>query len=383
MELPLTAGFVGSNRGLWFLRVLPSSVIALVVACSAPPVERTPASAVQAVESPIPIKVVIVAMFERGEDTGDRPGEFQYWVERLPLVERLPFPQGYRDLRLNREKGVLGLVTGIGTAKAAASVMALGLDERFDLSKAYWLVAGIAGVDPEDASVGSAAWAEWLVDADIAHEIDPREAPADWTTGYIPLRKSEPFELPMPENTEGAVYRLDPQLVDWAYRLTRDVELPDTDTLQEFRALYSGHPAARRSPFVLKGDQLAGSTYWHGELLNDWANDWVAYWTEGEGNFVTSGMEDTGTGQALLFSGPGWTRRCRPSVGAAHRQQLHDAVPGRHRPREPGEGEAARWQGLHGLPAGPRSGLAHRQPGRRGAGGRLGSLSRPPAVHRW
>jgi purine nucleoside permease len=30
----------------------------------------------------IPVKVVVVAMFELGADTGDRPGELQYWVER-------------------------------------------------------------------------------------------------------------------------------------------------------------------------------------------------------------------------------------------------------------------------------------------------------------
>ena len=29
---------------------------------------------------PIQVKVVIVAMFEVGADTGDQPGELQYWV---------------------------------------------------------------------------------------------------------------------------------------------------------------------------------------------------------------------------------------------------------------------------------------------------------------
>src|SRR5271156_3518620 len=91
----------------------------------------------------IPIKVVVVTMFERGADTGDDPGEFQYWVEREKLDRVLPFPAGYHDLRTNGQ-GVLGMVTGIGTAKAAASVMALGLDPRFDLRQAYWVVAGIA-----------------------------------------------------------------------------------------------------------------------------------------------------------------------------------------------------------------------------------------------
>ena len=39
--------------------------------------------------TPIPIKVVIVAMYEQGDDTGDAPGEFQYWVEREHLDQVL------------------------------------------------------------------------------------------------------------------------------------------------------------------------------------------------------------------------------------------------------------------------------------------------------
>ena len=70
---------------------------------------------------PIPVKVVVVAMFERGDDKGDTPGEFQHWVEREHLDQIFPFPVGYHYLRMNRD-GVLGLLTGVGTAKAAASV---------------------------------------------------------------------------------------------------------------------------------------------------------------------------------------------------------------------------------------------------------------------
>src|SRR5882724_1936354 len=99
--------------------------------------------------SPIHVKVVVVAMFEVGEDTGDIPGEYQLWVEREHLDQVLPLSSGYRHVRMNKE-GVLGMVTGVGTAKAAASVMALGLDARFDLSKAFWIVAGIGGGDPAD-----------------------------------------------------------------------------------------------------------------------------------------------------------------------------------------------------------------------------------------
>jgi purine nucleoside permease len=238
-------------------------------------------------------------MFEIGADTGDRPGELQYWVERGKFDRVLPFPQGYHDLRMN-DQGVLVMLTGMGTAKAAAAIMALGIDPRFDLTKAYWLVAGIAGIDPADGSLGSAAWAEWVVDGDIGYEIDAREIPKDWKTGYVPFRKSMPYELPLIAPNNGEAYHLNAALVDWAFRLTQNVPLLDTNAMQQERATYPS-PNAQRPPFVLKGDTLASSTFWHGKLMNQWANDWVQYHTGGKGNYVTTGMEDTGTLQSLTL----------------------------------------------------------------------------------
>ncbi len=246
------------------------------------------------------IKVIVVTMFERGEDTGDAPGEFQLWVEREKLTQVIPFPQGNRSLRSDG-KGLIAMVTGVGTAKAAASVMALGMDPRFDLTKAYWLVAGIAGVDPADATLGSAAWATYIVDGDLAHEIDAREIPANWKTGFVPLRKAVPYEQPLREPNEGEMYKLNEALVDWAFRLTKGLDLGDTPSLKERRAQMTGMPNAQRPPFVLKGDTLQSSTFWHGKLLNEWANDWVSYHTKGKGNYVTTAMEDTGTLQSLHF----------------------------------------------------------------------------------
>ena len=245
-------------------------------------------------------KVVVVTMFEAGEDTGDRPGEFQFWVEREKLTRTLPFPQGYRDLRTNADGSVLGVVTGVGTARSAATIMALGLDARFDLSKSYWIVAGIAGIDPNDGPLGAAVWAEWIVDGDLNHRIDAREMPSGWTTGIIPLRRKQPYELPV-DRSEGGAYRLNPALVDWAYQLTKDTPLADTEAMQKRRALYTGFPKAQRPPLVMKGDNLAAMSYWHGALLNQWANDWVKYYSDGTGNYVTTAMEDTGTLQSLTW----------------------------------------------------------------------------------
>jgi purine nucleoside permease len=278
---------LSGSRGGYHTEMLLRALAVLAVAATLARAERK-----------IPVRVVIVAMFERGADTGDQPGEFQYWVEREKLDRVIPFPQGYHDLRMNT-RGVLGTVTGVGTARAAASIMALGLDPRFDLSKAYWIVAGIAGVNPEVASIGSAAWAEWVVDGDLAHEIDAREIPADWPTGYIPLRRSKPYEMPRAPS-EGEVYHLNPALVDWAVRITQNVALDDTPEIRREREKFAG-PNARRAPFVLKGDTVSAGTFWHGKLLSRWASDWVNYHTDGKGTYVTTAMEDTGTLQSLTF----------------------------------------------------------------------------------
>lgn len=246
-------------------------------------------------------KVVVVAMFEPGADTGDFPGEFQFWVERKRLDRVIPLPAGSHAVRTNQDGSILGIVTGVGNTRAATSIMALGLDPRFDLRESYWLIAGIAGIDPANGSLGSAAWAEYVVNGDLAHEIDPREMPADWPTGYIPLQRSRPYEMPRVSSgpSDAMVFHLDPGLVEWAYQLTKDSVLPDNDDMKKRREAFVGFPEAQRPPFVLKGDNLASETFWHGKKLNEWANAWVQYHTDGAGSYVTTAMEDSGTLHAL------------------------------------------------------------------------------------
>jgi purine nucleoside permease len=251
-----------------------------------------------AAPAPIPVKVVIVAMFEVGQDTGDMPGELQYWVERDHLDQVFPLPAGYHAARMNQD-GEMAVLTGAGTAHAAATIMALGLDPRFDFTHAYWLIAGIAGGSPEHTSLGSAVWARWVVDGDLGYEIDSREVPRDWSTGYIPLRKTRPFEPPAAP-IEGQVYELSPALAQWAYDLSRNTPLTDSETLKEARSHFDG-AASQKPPFVAIGDEISSSTFWHGKLYDAWASQWITYFTSGKGQFTTTAMEDTGTLQSLQF----------------------------------------------------------------------------------
>ncbi|QUD89388.1 purine-nucleoside phosphorylase [Phenylobacterium montanum] len=247
------------------------------------------------------VRVVVVTTWESTRG-GEDHGELHAWQARWPLSQALPFPVGVHSLQYDPKRHVLAILTGMATARAAASIMALGTDPRFDLSHAYWIVAGTAGVDPKIGSVGSAAWARWVVDGDLAQELDARDMPADWPTGILPYGRTRPYEQPAPNahNADGNVaYALNPRLVDWAFSRTRNLTLPDDPALARLRAPYAG--AGARPPFVLEGEGLMSARTWYGARMNDWAERWVDYWTGGKGQFAMSAEEDTGIMQALTF----------------------------------------------------------------------------------
>ena len=247
----------------------------------------------------LPIKIVIVTAFE--PDGGSAPGEFRHWREREGLNQRIDFPTGYRPLQSDG-KGVLGIITGVGAARAASSIMALGLDSRFDLTAAYFVICGIAGIDPAIGTLGSVIIPEYVVDGTFAHEIDAREIPADWPDGFVPIGKSLPYEKPRADRfngDDGIVFRLNSSLVTWAYELTRNTPLLDSDQMAERRKQFEPAVTAHRAPSVLRGDELSSTTFWHGKLLSQRARRWVAYQTQELGQYAITGMEDTGILQSL------------------------------------------------------------------------------------
>jgi purine nucleoside permease len=174
-------------------------------------------------------------------------------------------------------------------------MMALGLDPRFDLTHAYILINGIAGVDPKIASIGSAAWANYVVN-DVAREIDPREAPKDWPYGIYPsgATRPDPKALTTTSWTRSNLYTLNPTLTAWAFAQTKDLNLGDDPKVAAFRAGFTNDPAARRPPFVLIGATFSSDYYWHGTIMTEYARDWVRLYTGGKGIFTTTEMEDAG-----------------------------------------------------------------------------------------
>ncbi len=231
-------------------------------------------------------------------DAGPVPGELRYFFEREGLDERLELAGGYRELRVGSQ-GVLACCTGVGAARAAASVMALGLDRRFDFSEAHWLVTGVAGCDPHMGSLASVVMPDWVVDGDLCHEVDAREIPEDWVDGFVPIGKATPYEEPLAQRfngDDGIVFRLGEGR--W-FEVARGVELVDTEAIGRRRRLFAPEQTAWRAPEVLRGDELSSTTFWHGRLMSERARRWVAYQTGGRGQYAITAMEDAGILTAL------------------------------------------------------------------------------------
>jgi purine nucleoside permease len=255
----------------------------------------------------LPVKVVVLAGFEVGDDTGDAPGELQFWVEREGLTQQETILKIDHPL-VHNAQGLYALVGGntrdhdLSASRISELITALCLDPRYDLAKTYWLIDGIAGLDPAVGSIGSAAWAENVVNGDAMREIDDRELPAGWPFGLFAIGTKAPNELPgvTPEQGGGwggeqPVYSmnrpLNAGLARWAQAVSKDVVIPDSPALAAFRRRYTNYPAAQLPPSVIIGDALGSMRYWHGQSRTEWARGWVKLWTKGKGTFATTSME--------------------------------------------------------------------------------------------
>ena len=278
--------------------ILVAGLLLVVLAMSAAPVAGLRTQSTPATEPDvIAPKVLTVTMFQTGDPLTDGSGEASVWVKNDRLDRVVPIPGSYSPLYCNASYDHCLVITGVLASNAAATMMAIGLSDRLDLSQTYIMVAGIGGGPPDKITIGAAAWADWIVSGDLVTELDAREMPADWQFPKASLGCAQQW-CTDGFRTGTEVFQLDPTMTEWAFRLSRDVKLEDDPAARAFAQKYP-EEIARGAPFVTTCTIVGVNDFVHGTLMSEWMTWWVSQWTGGKGEYCMSADEEGGIFTAL------------------------------------------------------------------------------------
>ncbi|KAK4051264.1 hypothetical protein OIO90_004745 [Microbotryomycetes sp. JL221] len=225
------------------------------------------------------------------------------WIEPMQLKYNYTIPglsPLYPNVACNKAKEVCIVTTGEAEINAAATMSALVLSDQFDFTETYWLIAGIAGVNPYHGTLGTAAFARFAVQVGLEYELDARQMPANWTTGYWALGTKQPGELPATKDLYGSeLFELNTNLLKRAVQITKNIKLNDSSVAQQYRKNFNYSPA-NQPPKVTQCDVLTSDVYFAGTLLAESFGNYTDLITKGQGTYCMTAQEDNATLEAMI-----------------------------------------------------------------------------------
>ncbi|OJT11555.1 Purine nucleoside permease [Trametes pubescens] len=208
------------------------------------------------------------------------------------------FPQAH----CTSDGSICQAVTGESEINAASSMTALVLSPAFDLKRTYFLIAGIAGINPKQGTLGSVGFARFAVQVTLQREIDAREMPANFSTGYF--AQGITFPGVYPQDIYGTeVFELNDDLRQLAMTFAKRGTLADDEHAQKYRANYANDPAyaaATAPPSIVACDTATSDVLWQGNLLGEAVANTTTLFTNGTATHCTSQQEDNATLEALI-----------------------------------------------------------------------------------
>lgn len=209
--------------------------------------------------SAIAPKVVIVTLFELERDV---------WVNSLQFTQNISLPGAsplFPYVTCDQNADVCLITTGEGEINAAATFTSFLFSSQFDLRKTYFIVNGIAGVNPHAGTVGSVSMTRFAIQVGLQYGLDGREVPQGWNYSFWNYGTETPGQYPgFFYGTE--IFEVNTNLRDKVYDLMQNVTLSDNDVAKANRANFTYAPA-NQPPTVFKGDVTTSDLYFTGTLL--------------------------------------------------------------------------------------------------------------------
>ncbi|KAK8133059.1 hypothetical protein PG999_001232 [Apiospora kogelbergensis] len=278
-------------------------------------------------------KVMILNMFNEEakiwHESIPSLGKGSLWDKNISLGGLSPlYPQAHCTSAGDVCQATLGESEINAAASMAALVLGADAASAFDFARTYWLVSGVAGVNPKLGTLGSVALARFAVQAALQYELDARDMPANFSTGYLAYGTDAPGRPPKSfYGTE--VMELNEALRDAAFDLARNGSgsgpLADDPGAAAYRAKYGVdddgdtgadgygedggsrnsspniYVAATAPPSVLRCDSVTSDNYYSGRLLSEAFENTTRIWTnQSQVTYCMTAQEDSAVLQVLL-----------------------------------------------------------------------------------
>jgi purine nucleoside permease len=164
---------IARNRKVWTVTGGGlAGLIALTFAVPASASSSTPSNSSQqsiSGESPLKVKALVITMFDL---------EAKPWLGNDKPSTSITVPTVAAPIQCVPATGECIATLGEGKSNAAASMTSILENPQLDFSKAHFLISGIAGINPNEGTLGSVALADFAVDGDLGTSTDPKDTTA-------------------------------------------------------------------------------------------------------------------------------------------------------------------------------------------------------------
>lgn len=219
------------------------------------------------------------------------------------LQHRVPFasPQ-FPDLHCTADGDACLMTTGEAEIQATATTMALLADPQLDLSEAYWVLTGIGGGAPDQVTLGAITLARFTVQVGMSYEMDARELPPGFGTGFVPQGTDSP-DAAWGSVYDAEVFEVSAALRDALTAMIDPARVVDSEAAAAYRAKYASVPAfapGAAPPSIHHCESVTSDTWFTGALLAETHKQRVSTWTNGTGVYCTTAQEDGAVLGALV-----------------------------------------------------------------------------------
>ncbi|KAJ5553135.1 hypothetical protein N7494_002513 [Penicillium frequentans] len=245
--------------------------------------------------APLSPKILIINAFESETDVFVSDSQLGLLAQNITVPGISP---QYPNVSCTSSGEVCQVTTGEGGFQAATTLAALIYSATFDLSNTYFMIAGIAGINPDFGTTGSVAFNRYAILLDSQYEFDYRQIPDNFSTGFVPFGTLAPGEYP--SFIYGSdVFELNDNLRTRVVSVAKTAELVDDASAQEYRSRYDSAPA-NQSPSIIQCDGGTSNVWYSGSLMADTFANYTSVITNGTAKLCTTANEDIGTLQALM-----------------------------------------------------------------------------------